>query len=287
MHVFVTGGTGYIGRSVVRQLVEGGHEVSALVRSDASAQAAEGLGATPVRGELTDAAVITEAAGSVDAAIHLAATNDADGAAADLAAAEAIIAGLDGKPYVHTGGVWVYGDTDGVAEEDFPLSPPDITAWRLDNEAKVLGSAASGGHPVLVMPGVVWGGGQGLLQLLFVDSGVEGAVNYLGDGTEHTTLVHVDDIAALYVLALGAPAGSKYLGVAESLTQREIAEALAEADGTPDEVTSWPAADAVAAFGGLADAMLLDQRASGGKAKDELGWAPVHTDARAGLAAGA
>jgi nucleoside-diphosphate-sugar epimerase len=287
MKVFVTGGTGYIGKSVIRQLIEAGHAVTALVRSEASAQVATELGATPVSGDLTDASVVTEAAAAADAAIHLAATNDANGPAADLAAAQAILAGLNGKPYVHTGGVWVYGDTDGVVNEDGPLAPPEITAWRIDNERTILETAGSGGHPVLIMPGVVWGEGQGLLQLFLIDSGPSDQVNYLGDGSGHWPLVHVDDIAALYVLALDAPAGSKYLGVSDVLTQRDAAVALSKAPGTPDEVGSWPVDDARAAFGALADAMLLDQLATGAKARTELGWQPAHADARAGLASGA
>lgn len=286
MHVFVTGGTGYIGKAVVTQLIAAGHAVSALVRSDASAGVAEGLGATAVRGDLTDAAAVTAAAANADAAIHLAATNDADGPAADLAVARAILEGLGGKPYVHTGGVWVYGDTDGVANEDSPLAPPAITAWRIDNEAEVLAAAESGGHPILVMPGLVWGRGEGLVPLFTVGDGSQG-VRYLGDGSGHWSLVHVDDIAALYVLALEAPAGSKFLGVADVLTQRDIAEAISKAPETPDTTASWSLEDAQAAFGGLADALALDQLATGGRARSQLGWAPQHADARAGLAAGA
>lgn len=284
MDVFITGGSGYIGSAVIRHLVRAGHGVSALVRSDASADLVSGLGAEAVRGDLTDAPVLTEAASRADAAIHLAATNDADGASADLAAARAILAGLDGKPYVHTSGVWVYGDTDGVATETSPLAPPAITAWRVENEREVLGSAETGGHPILVIPGLVWGGGAGLVPMFVAG---DGKLRHLGDGGTHWSLVHVDDLAALYVLALGAEAGASYIGVADVLTQRDVAVALSQAPGLPDEVASWSIEEARAAFGALADAMALDQLATGAKARRELDWSPQHADARAGLAAGA
>jgi nucleoside-diphosphate-sugar epimerase len=283
MHVFVTGGTGYIGSAVVGQLIAAGHEVSALVRSDASAAAAQAAGATPVRGELTDSAVVTAAASSADAAIHTAATNDADGPAADLAVAQAILDGLDGKPYVHTSGVWVYGDTDGVATEDSPLAPPAITAWRPANEAAIVGTP--GAHAVIVIPGLVWGAGKGLVPLFSLAQ--DGTPRFLDDGTGHWSLVHVDDIAALYVLALAAPHGEKFIGVADVLTQRDVAEALSRASGSTAQSQSWSLTDAQAAFGALADAMALDQLATGSKARRELGWQPQHADARAGLASGA
>ncbi|MFE7236221.1 NAD-dependent epimerase/dehydratase family protein [Streptomyces sp. NPDC001231] len=115
---------------------------------------------------------------------------------------------------MHTGGVWVYGDTDGVVDEDAPLNPPRITAWRLENEQRVLARAATGGHPVVVMPGLVYGRSGGLVQLYFVEPGrTAGAVPCVGDGSNHWALVHVDDIAELFVLALNAPDGSVYAGM--------------------------------------------------------------------------
>lgn len=60
---------------------------------------------------------------------------------------------------MHTGGVWVYGNTDGVVDETAAPSPPAITAWRGDNERGILQRARSGGHRVLVMPAVVYGHG--------------------------------------------------------------------------------------------------------------------------------
>ncbi|MDO9355016.1 MAG: NAD-dependent epimerase/dehydratase family protein [Solirubrobacteraceae bacterium] len=283
--MFVTGGTGYIGSALVAQLIAAGHEVSALVRSDASAAAVEAAGATSVRGELTDAATVTAAAAAADAAIHTAATNDADGPAADLAVAKAILAGLGGKPYVHTSGVWVYGDTDGVATEDSPLAPPAITAWRPGNEHEVV--ETPGAHAVFVIPGLVWGGGQGQGLVPLFSKTDDDTPRFLDDGSGHWSLVHVDDIAALYVLALEAPHGSRFIGVADVLTQRDVAEAVAKATGSTAEPRSWPLAEAQAAFGALADAMALDQVATGARARRELGWQPEHADARAGLTAGA
>src|ERR1700712_4340470 len=175
MHVFVTGGSGYIGTEVVKQLVAGGHHVSALARSDASIHHVGELGATPIAGSLTDTDVLTEMAREADATILLGAVQSAEAGAIDLAAARAIIAGSGAKPFIHTGGCWVYGNTHGLVGEDAPFDPPLLTAWRVENEREVLASAEQGGHPIVVMPGVVYGHGAGIAQSILVDSGPEDA----------------------------------------------------------------------------------------------------------------
>jgi nucleoside-diphosphate-sugar epimerase len=212
MNVFITGGSGYIGVATIAALTREGHTVEALVRSDSSAGKLNG--AKPVRGALTELDVLQEAAGRADAVIHLAADYGPDAVQTERDATAAMLDGIGGGPFIHTGGVWVYGDTDGVADETAPLNPPGLVAWREASEASVMGG---GGHPVLVMPGLVYGDHAGLIETFFAG---EPPISYIGDGSNHWPLVHRRDLAELYVLALDAPAGARYVGVGAGAPER-------------------------------------------------------------------
>ena len=286
MKVFLTGGSGYLGRSTIQALIRRGIGVTALARSERAARTVADLGATPLAGALTDTDVLRAAAGRADGVIHLGADHSGGAAAVDRAAAEAMQDGAGSRPYVHTGGVWVYGDTDGVVNEDAPLSPPRITAWRLENEKRVLARAATGEHPVVVMPGLVYGRSGGLPQTFFVEPGrAAGAVPCIGDGSAHWALVHVDDIAELYALALNAPAGSVYAGVSDqNLPLAEITRALSHAAGCPGRIDPLSLDEAVRRMGPIAEAFALDQQLTGARARHELGWTPTHLNALTDLA---
>ena len=287
MQVFITGGSGYIGRCTVQALIRHGIEVTALARSEHAARTVSDLGATPLAGTLTDTDVLREAARQADGVIHLGV--DTQGTAdVDRSAAEALQQGAGSRPYVHTGGVWVYGDTDGIVDEDAPLNPPPLTAWRLDNEKRVLAQAATGQHPVVVMPGLVYGHSGGLTQSFFVEPGrAAGAVPCIGDGTNHWALVHVEDLAELYVLALNAPAGWIYAGVSgQNLPLADITQALSHAAGCPGRIKSLTLEEAIQRMGPIAEAFALDQQLTGIRARRELGWTPTHLDALAELAQG-
>ncbi|MFG1809693.1 NAD-dependent epimerase/dehydratase family protein [Streptomyces sp. NPDC049040] len=286
MRVFITGGSGYLGRAVLAALARRGIEAAALARSDASAATVRELGATAVRGELTDTEVLRRAAVAADGVIHLGASPGPDGPAVALAAARAMQEGLgDRGAYVHTGGVWVYGDTDGVVDEDAPLRPPPIAAWLVDIERVVLASAGQGGRPVVVMPGVVYGHGAGLPTAFFAAPGRErGAVPVIGDGANHWAVAHVDDIADLYVRALNAAPGSRYAGVTENLTLAAIARSLSVAVGHPGSFETLTLAEAVERMGPVAEAFALDQRMTAARARHDLGWTPSHRDALTELA---
>jgi nucleoside-diphosphate-sugar epimerase len=289
MQVFITGGSGYLGQPTIAALRKQGIEVSALARGDESARVVAELGATPVRGGLTDLAVLRDTAAGADGVIHLGQHYGPDTADVDRAASEAMQDGLgDRGSYVHTGGVWVYGNTEGVVDEDAPLRAPGLTAWRAENEKRVLARAGNGGHPVLVMPGVVYGRSAGLVEGFYAAPGrAGGSVPCVGDGANHWSVVHVEDIAELYVLALRAPAGAVYAGVLEQYpTQAEVAAAVARSIGAPGQVSALSLAESVRRMGPIAEAFALDQRVTAARARDQLGWRPAHTDPLAELAEG-
>lgn len=254
MNVILTGGTGYIGSAVLRKLVADGHAVTALVRSDASAATVTAAGAVATIRAL-DAAALAGA----DALIHTASPGDATSADFDTGMVDAVAAARV-PVFVHTGGAWAYGDGTEL-HEGSPRNAPALVAWRAAVEERALALPAT--RTVVIEPGVVHGNDAGLTQLL-----AEGRL--VGDGTQHWPLVHVDDVADLYLRALADErANGRYLAVTESRTVRELAPA-----GAAPETADASRERLGEAF---ADALLLDQRFAATRAQDELGWRPATT----------
>lgn len=272
MRVLLTGGTGLIGSPTLDALRSAGHDVLAAVRSGSSAAKVTRAGATAAIGDITDVAWLGEQLGSVDGAIHLAADNDGPGM--DEAVTDAVIAAFGGsdKPFVHTGGLWVWGDGSDISEDD-PQRPPTITAWRSGPEGKLL---AADVQATVIAPGVVYGpGGAGIPMMIKGGPTDEsGALVLLGSGDQHWATVAASDLAELYVIALEQSEGhTVYIGAGgQNPTVRAIGEAIVGADGA---VVAGTAAEAKERLGDLfAEALLLDQQASGSKARVDLGWEP-------------
>jgi nucleoside-diphosphate-sugar epimerase len=283
MTVFVTGGTGYIGGVVLEKLRAAGHDVTGLARSSAAARKLESLGATPVRGDLRDAATLTSAARASDGVIHLAMESSPESPRLDRTLVEAAVEGLrgSGKPFLYTSGIWVLGSTAGcIADEATPLNPPPLVAWRPAHENRVL--RAEGIRGIVIRPAMVYGRGGGFAGDFARSAREHGVVRYVGTGENHWPFVHVDDLADLYLLALEhAPAGALYFAAAgPSLPVAEIARAAAR--GARMESISLEVARKT--MGPLADALTLDQSIDAGKATRELGWKPKARSIREELA---
>ncbi|MEU7872285.1 NAD-dependent epimerase/dehydratase family protein [Dactylosporangium sp. NPDC049140] len=267
MRIVLTGGTGYIGSAVVRELVAAGHAVTALVRSDEAAAKARKGGAEAAVGDLFDAGWTAARFAEADAAAHIAATGGPDTVEFDKAIVAAAVQA--GKPYVHTSGIWLWGDNADITEES-PLAPPALTAWRVPVEQSVLDSGLAA---TIVAPGIVYGHGGGIpAGVLAPARDEQGRVKLIGDGSQHWTSVHVDDVAVVYRLVLEHGSGLGRVVVASGVnpTVRELAEAAAGGAGVAPESVE----DTRARLGaGFADALLLDQQATGAKARG-LGWTP-------------
>ena len=270
MKILLTGGTGYIGSTVLNRLIAAGQNVTAVVRSEKSSLQVQDAGATGVIGDLYDAAWLASELTLHDAAIHTAAHDSGPASDLDDAVIDAVVKAFGGtdKPYLHTGGIWTYGNNPSI-DETSPIEPAAISEWRTEREARVLNS---GVKATVIVPGIVYGRGEGVPNVIVqAPRDADGALTLVGSGDQHWTTVHVDDVADLYVLALDhAKGGETYIAAnGQNPTVRELAEAVSERVVTESDDASRERLGA-----GLADALLLDQRASGAKARRDLGWTP-------------
>ncbi|WP_250891329.1 NAD(P)H-binding protein [Curtobacterium poinsettiae] len=276
MHVFLTGASGYIGSSVLRSLVAHGDEVTALVRSDEKAQHVRDAGGRALVGDVTDTGVVERLLHESDGVVHTASAPDVD--PDFIRTAIAALAGTP-KPFVHTGGIFTFGDSTNISEQS-PIDPPALTAWRGPNEALL---RASDVRSTIVAPGIVYGRGAGI-PAMFVGDG-EQPVRLVGDGSQRWTTVHVDDLGELYVLALhrGELDGYIVAATGDNPTVRELAEAGAH--GAPVVAESVDASRERLGQD-FADALLLHQEASGAHARSAHGWRPSRPSLVDDLASG-
>jgi nucleoside-diphosphate-sugar epimerase len=279
MRVLLTGATGYIGSAVAEALQRAGHEVVGLARSDASAERLQARGISMRRGDLKEPQSLTEAARDAEAVVHTALTNDADAPEADRATVEAILQALEGtgKPFIYTSGIWVYGNTgEAAADEERPLDPTPLVAWRPANEQLVLDAARRGVRAIVIRPAIVYGRGGGIPASLVQAAREKATVRFVGEGSNRWPQVHVDDLADLYVRALERAPAATLLNASSgpSVRVREVAEAASRAGGAAGRTESWPLEEARRTLGPYADALALDQQVSGEKAMKLLGWTP-------------
>jgi nucleoside-diphosphate-sugar epimerase len=163
-----------------------------------------------------------------------------------------------------------------VVDETTPPQPADLVAWRQVVERRVLQGAGRGIRTVVIRPAIVYGRGGGIPAGFVESAQKQGAAQYVGSGENRWPFVHVDDLADLYLLALEkAPSGTLLLGVSgPSYPVREVAAAASRGAGAGGKTVAWPLEEARKKLGSYADALVLDQQASGRRAQELLGWRP-------------
>ncbi len=280
MHVFVTGATGFIGTVVTKKLQAQGHTVTGLARNEEAVKQLQGRQITPLQGSLQDRDILIEAARAADGVIHLGIRQGQDAIETDKQNIEAFLTGLSGsnKPFIYTSGSMVTGDTgDQMTDETAPLDTKSAAGWRGQHEGIALAGVEQGVRAIVIRPAsIVYGRGGGVVTSQIKSAREQGVVRYIGDGTNRKTPVHVDDLAALYVLALEkANPGEVFIGAEEEIvTQKQVAEAASRAGGAGGKVASWPYDDAMKTIGFLAYILSFTSVVSGAKARRTLGWQP-------------
>lgn len=277
MRIFVTGGSGYIGRAVLAELHRRGHHVAALARSDKASATVRALGAQAVHGSLDALDVIELAAREHDATIHLAAPAPPDGVARESKLLDVLLrVAPDDHTIVYTSGAWVYGDRgDAVVDEDAPLAPIAMVAWRPAHEERVLAARSRGIRAVVIRPTVVYGDGGGVIGMMVAQAN-PGPLKIVGSGTNRWSTVRVDALAELYAAAVEQPAANGIYNAINGapVPYVEIARAASRAAGGNGAIEHLTLENANAAMGPLAEALALDLQVTSDKARRELGWSP-------------
>ncbi|KAL1406156.1 hypothetical protein Q8F55_007840 [Vanrija albida] len=274
-NVFLTGGTGFIGAQVAKELVSHGYAVRGLARSNASAAKLESLGVTAVRGDLTTLDVAVAEANAADAVVHLAVDFTALNESLEqekhfIAAVGAAYKGT-GKTFLITSGTFI-----GIGSGRTPFTEADDGVpgrVRYDVEATLRALGGDGVRALVIRPPLVHGDvPTGLVRAIIEKPKALGYAPVVEGGAAKWPYVDVADLAVVYRLALEkAPEGfSRYHGVDESTPNRAVADAAAEHWGVPvKEVTVEEATKIYGFFGSFLGS---DNTVSSEATRAALGW---------------
>ncbi len=281
MRIFVTGATGFIGTELVKELIQAGHQVRGLARSDAGAEQLKAAGAEVQRGDLEDLDSLRTGAKEMDAVVNLAFNHDfskfAQNGEDERKAIEALGSVLEpGKLLVVTSGTGLASGGPGHlrTESDPPASSASIPRQP---EEPARAAAERGVHVAIVrLPQVHDTRKQGLVPLLTQVAREKGVSAYVADGANRWAAAPLKDVVQLYRLAVErtGPGVTVYHAVQEEgVSAKEIAEAIGKGLKVP--AVSIDPEKAAEHFGWFAHFAGLDMPASSEWTRKTLGWEPT------------
>jgi nucleoside-diphosphate-sugar epimerase len=311
MRVFVTGGSGYLGRHLIAELVAQGNEVVAMARSDRAAERVAALGSKPALGGLDHVAGLDGCAVVIHAASRFMqpgdyatyARDNIEGTRTLLQATRA--AGVQRFVYVGAAGCLVGGRPVVGADETWPLQQPSWSHYfktKSIADGLVRAADAPGFATSVVRPGLIWGGEGDTFTASIAEVTRAGHMMLIDGGRHEIVTSHVANTVAGVLAAMHRALGGEAYFVFDdgAITTRDFLGRLMESQGLelPDKAISgaaaWAMANAMAAawrlLGRKDDPPLTRElvKLNGGpflvsdeKARSQLGYLPVVSRDRA------
>ena len=280
MRIFITGATGFIGSAVVQELINAGHQVLGLARSDEGVAWLTSVGAHAHRGSLEDPASLQSGAADADAVIHNAFSHDfskfAENCETDRRAIEALGDALAGsnRSLMVAAGLAGLAKPGELATEESVISP-HFPFPRVSEQTALAQISKGVAASVMRLPQVHDTRRQGLVSFTILIARQKGTVAYVGEEANRWAAAHVSDVARLYRLAIEKnEAGAKYHAVAEEgVRARDIAETVARGLNLP--VVSLSPEEAQGYFGWMGGLAGADIIASSAITRQKFGWNPA------------
>jgi nucleoside-diphosphate-sugar epimerase len=283
MKVFVTGATGYIGFAVASAFAAKGHHVVGLARSAEKAKLLAAAEIQPVIGNMNDPSSYTDAARSCELFIHCAAEMSEEFHMLDRKTANHFMDIARTSPSKHsliyTSGVWLYGQTKGACvTERSALNPARLVLPRQETEKLVLNANNEQLSTMIIRPGCVYGKSGSLTASWFESAVQHGKTQIVGDGHFHWSMVHIEDLADLYVRVGESYLHGEIFNATDGsrLTVLDCAKAVNRVVNGNEAVDIIALEQAAKTMGDFAECLTLDQHVDSSKANRLLNWQPRH-----------